>query len=435
MSNGPRPPSPPRPVVAAAGRWLFLGGLFLLVTGDGPMTSVRAASWRTPVPALGWPWLYLLLLGASMLCWIAGRSGTDTPARLRFLAPLLAILLVVFTLSTLFSNTPALSWYALLAVVGIGAFGWYAGAMLEDETVGRWIWPTVGAAILVLALRVLMWRRDEGLSVVAFQVLNNAWVGKLQLSWVFNLCAPFLLARALEEPRRGRAAFYAAAWAIAGLATFLLFSRMGILVFAASTAVVGLLNRGSWRKGAAILAMAAVLGAIPLARTVTLSREVAGSTFESARNPGVGIRLGVWRDALRLFRADPLLGSGLGSFDEAAYLLPGTNADTVFRRNGWHAHNVYLHVLAETGVLGLLAWCLVWYAIVVRLAQAVRGATGAPRLRSSAALCAVLAFLALSTTEVLIAARVEASLRMNLLVVFVTVLALHVATPRPGASG
>ena len=38
-------------------------------------------------------------------------------------------------------------------------------------------------------------------------------------------------------------------------------------------------------------------------------------------------------------------------------MLEGTSADPFFRRHGWHAHNVYLHVLAETGILGLLAWC------------------------------------------------------------------------------
>ena len=88
---------------------------------------------------------------------------------------------------------------------------------------------------------------------------------------------------------------------------------------------------------------------------------------------------------------------------------------------------MYLHVLAETGILGLLAWCYFWYAIIARLLGAWKRGDERERLAVAGALWAVLAFLALSTTEVLIGVRVHASLRMNLTLGFIVMLGLHLA--------
>jgi O-antigen ligase len=176
------------------------------------------------------------------------------------------------------------------------------------------------------------------------------------------------------------------------------------------------------------MVVAGVLASGLLLRGVELSRRVLATTFESDRNPGVGIRVSAWRDALRIFRAHPATGTGIGTFDEFTYRLPDTTADPQFRLNGWHAHNVYLHLLAETGVIGLTAWCVLWYAIVARLVRASRTTDAERRLATTGVLGAVLAFLALSTTEVLIGARVHASLRMNLTIGLVVVLGLGLAT-------
>ena len=286
----------------------------------------------------------------------------------------------------------------------------------------------MAVAVLLLAFRVIVWRRDEGLDVVAFQVLNNAWVGKLQLAWVLNLFAPLLLARFLGETKWSLAVLYATAWALGGIAAHLLFSRMGSIVFGVATLGVCLFNRGYWRRWILVMVVGAVLGGGLFVRSADTFRYIVSTLIKVDQNPGVGIRLGVWRDALRLFRDHPIVGTGLGTFDEVAYSLEGNTAEPLFFRNGWHAHNVYLHVLAETGILGLLAWCYFWYAIVGRLARAWRRAGPRSRLDIAGTLCAILAFLVLSTTEVLIAARVEASLRMNLTIGLVVVLGLHAAS-------
>ena len=62
-----------------------------------------------------------------------------------------------------------------------------------------------------------------------------------------------------------------------------------------------------------------------------------------------------------MFLAHPIVGIGVGTFDEVAYQMPGNTLNPDFHLHGWHAHNVPLHVLTEAGVLGLAAWVFLWY--------------------------------------------------------------------------
>jgi O-antigen ligase len=348
---------------------------------------------------------------------------------LRFLVAPLSFLLVALLLSTIFSRVPSLSIEAFLIVTGIVGFCWLVAAALGDDGFAAALWPIVAVAILFLAFRVVVWRRDEGLDVAAFQVLNNAWVGKLQLAWVLNMFAPLLLARVLGEKRWALAVLYALAWAEAGLAVYLLSSRMGLAVFAMTTAAMCLLNRAVWRRWLLIAAVgvAIAIGGGIAARGVATFRQAVATLVQPDRNPGVSLRFLVWRDALTLFRSSAIVGTGLGTFDDVVYSVPGNVADGGSFHNGWHAHNVYLHLLAETGAVGLSAWCLLWWAIVACLVRARRRADPAGRIALSGAILAVTAFLVLSISEVLIGARVVASLRMNLTVGLVAMMAVHVA--------
>ena len=414
--------------MTVAGLWFFLAGLFFMITGDGPSTTVTASRWTTPVPFLAWPWLYLVLLGVGAACIVAGGGVKSWRLpHFRFLVKPLAALLAVFFLSAVTSQVHSLSAIAFVSVVGIACAGWLFGVIIEGERVGRSIWPVIAIALLLLAVRVILWRRDEGLNVVAFQVINNAWLGKLQLAWVFNLLAPLLLARAMSEPRAPLAALYGSAWAVTGVATYLLFSRMGSIVFAMTTLGVWILNPTQWRKVLLILIVGAAIGAGLAARSGRMTRYVVSTILAPDRNPGVDLRLSAWRDAVHLFRSRPITGTGLGTYDEVTYRLDGTTADPYFRQQGWHAHNVYLHLLAETGILGLTAWCYFWYVIVAHLLGVWRHAGTRDRLAVAGALWAVLAFLVLSISEVMIGARVHASLRMNLTIGLVVVLGLHLA--------
>jgi len=74
----------------------------------------------------------------------------------------------------------------------------------------------------------------------------------------------------------------------------------------------------------------------------------------------VAERLAHWQAALNMVSAHPLLGIGLGNY-EVVY--------PVYRLVNWlealgHAHNYYLNILAEAGIVGLLVYGKVWVGIM-----------------------------------------------------------------------
>ena len=135
--------------------------------------------------------------------------------------------------------------------------------------------------------------------------------------------APLLLVRAMGEPSRRLAALYWFTWVVAGVATYLLFSRMGSIVFAMTTLGVWTFNPRQWRKVLVILIVALAIGAALVARSTKMSRFVVTTILKPDRDPGVEQRFGVWREALLLFRSRPITGTGLGTYDEVTYQAGG----------------------------------------------------------------------------------------------------------------
>lgn len=73
-------------------------------------------------------------------------------------------------------------------------------------------------------------------------------------------------------------------------------------------------------------------------------------------------RLAHWQSAVDMARDNPLLGVGLGNYE------------TVYRQYAYpnwpwalgHAHNIYLNMLAETGLLGLVAYAGLWVVVMAK---------------------------------------------------------------------
>ena len=82
-------------------------------------------------------------------------------------------------------------------------------------------------------------------------------------------------------------------------------------------------------------------------------------------------RLVTWRAAIKMIRDRPVLGHGLNTF-MANYLKYWVGGEHQPR----YAHNCYLQVAAETGLLGLAAFLWLLWCLGVRLAHSVRFAHG-----------------------------------------------------------
>jgi putative inorganic carbon (HCO3(-)) transporter len=83
-------------------------------------------------------------------------------------------------------------------------------------------------------------------------------------------------------------------------------------------------------------------------------------------------RLAHWQAAWEMWAAHPWLGVGVGNYVPAypAYALP------YWEDPMGHAHNYYLNVAAETGVVGLAAYLLLWGWAFAFAWRTVRGTTG-----------------------------------------------------------
>lgn len=129
------------------------------------------------------------------------------------------------------------------------------------------------------------------------------------------------------------------------LCMLLTFSRGAWLGLAVSIAIIFFFSR----ERAYILSMAAitVLLAIP-----ELDKVLSRINLDFLSNDSSNIyRRYLWKLAVKTFTDNPLLGSGVGSF---GFSLPSHTKVSGYLVS--HAHNIYLQILAETGILGFTAF-------------------------------------------------------------------------------
>jgi len=180
-----------------------------------------------------------------------------------------------------------------------------------------------------------------------------------------------------------------AAWTAAALLVFSLFvttpGRSGYVVMVVVACAVALTRwHGRARLAASGVVVLALVG-VSVASPLVLERFERGvNELRNARQASeltsMGIRVVIWENSLELVREAPIVGHGLGSFEREYPRVVARN------ETGWRAtasadpHNQYLYFLAETGVVGLLAF-LWWIAAALR-----QPASGASRVAGIALL-------------------------------------------------
>ena len=111
---------------------------------------------------------------------------------------------------------------------------------------------------------------------------------------------------------------------------------------------------GAWaRKGKyLILALFSLIGVVILAEPSVMER--ISSIWNPQSESSSAMRLAIWDSTLYMIRDYPVFGIGWGSFPHIYpaydYFL-GDEKPIIY-----HAHNLYLHLAAETGIVGLLLW-------------------------------------------------------------------------------
>ncbi len=172
-------------------------------------------------------------------------------------------------------------------------------------------------------------------------------------------------------------AYYALACLLLAAGMLMSWSRGGWLGLAGSIGIMAVALPRQTRKGLLLLAAVSGLlgfmwftGLLPasvIERLGTSTQEF--FAFEDVRgvdidpaNYAVVERLAHWQASLNMATAHPWLGVGFGNYE---VVYPN------YRLMNWteplgHAHNYYLNILAELGIIGLLGYGKVWF-ITIRL--------------------------------------------------------------------
>jgi putative inorganic carbon (HCO3(-)) transporter len=178
------------------------------------------------------------------------------------------------------------------------------------------------------------------------------WLVPVLLAGFYAGCALILLAGLIASWGRG-------AWLGFGVASVVM------VLFAPRRRWIGVLLLAG---GGMSLALLWVAGFVPLSiqqRIESASRDFVG--FQDVRgmpisdeNFAIVERLAHWQAAIYMADAHPFIGVGLGNYEVAypAYRVPS------WPNPLGHAHNDYLNLLAETGIVGLVGYLAGWALIV-----------------------------------------------------------------------
>jgi len=207
------------------------------------------------------------------------------------------------------------------------------------------------------------------MGLIAPLALATAW-GYLMLLW-----RHWRVTKRMHAGYLSMLTFYSGAAAFIGLGVIISWSRGAWLGLAVAVfTVVVLLPRRRWLSIALFFVLIVggglvwTSGLLP----VSITERIGSATQElfniqdvrgvdiTPDNYAVVERLAHWQAALNMASANPFLGVGFGNY-EAAY--------PQYRILNWreplgHAHNYYLNVLAETGIIGFVCYIMLWFGVI-----------------------------------------------------------------------
>ena len=269
-----------------------------------------------------WSDLALLLV----LVWAVRRTWRGWPPA-SLLLPALAFL-DAFALAALFSSDPLTSWRTVLGVVAYGLIYVLVGNLRAlGVSRGELYRGLVIAAQILVAVMVAGWLA-EGAPLYGYRL-------RVENVNSFALLNLLLMPALVVGELRGLVL------AEAVIVAWLSGSRSGVGGLVAGLVMLGGVRLPRWaRVGLALTLLLALVALVARG-----SADLLGSSGRSE----------MWAVAWEMFTASPLVGQGPSTY-KAAWMAANPAAF-----DSGHAHNLYLNVAAETGLVGLAAgaWLIV----------------------------------------------------------------------------
>jgi len=251
--------------------------------------------------------------------------------------------------------------YGILVVVAVQCLGLRGRMKLFALvlTVFAFLLAFLGIAQDLLPNGRLYWLRTPHVAGWMF----GPYVNHAHYAGLMEMLTPFPLVLAMTPHfKGGQRILIAFAAVVAGSSIFFSGSRGGMAAFAAEVLFLGWMlirRKRGYRTGLAFMAVVLLTAVfLMLFAKQRVFQQMATVDAPLAEN-AAGMRLHIDRDGLRMFASRPLVGWGLGTFP---YFYPQFRS---FYTNTFinEAHNDYLQLLVETGVLGFAA-CL-WFLVAL----------------------------------------------------------------------
>jgi hypothetical protein len=324
-------------------RWLLCGVAPLVLSFDSVLGSPSVLGPRSATVVRGLHDVVLLALGLVLARRVV-RGGRVLPG---LLGGASGIYLVAAGVSLLGLVGTPLFEYAYLRVVLTGLVTWGLIVAVIAPELGNSTCRTL--LLLSLGVRALSFAayRLCGVAVTVGTPPRVTPFGHVNTSAGYLVVyLPILVGLLLQSKRLLHRYLLALAGVTMVAALVSTGSRGALLALVVGAVAASCLARGG--RAAAVVTALLALGL--LLAPLSLGRRLA--TVLSPSYATNAFRVGLWRNALDIAWRKPVFGVGYGSLwyfyrpylDGAAEALPGG-----------HAHNVLLHTLAETGVVGLAA--------------------------------------------------------------------------------
>lgn len=286
----------------------------------------------------------------------------------------IATLVLAVALSGLFNPGPnagfTQAWKCVWSLKGMLIYFWASKVFHFRPASARWCFQSLlcvaavagiwGAIQQVFNFHPFGYKYLQGTGFLAGPM---AFAGQMQL---FGLMALALLLTKAYENFAGKLSnkWVFSVLVVANLAGFV-FSGEKSAWIGGLTGVIVLLAMISWQtlvKGAVLLMVLVTLSFnfVPLVNTRI-------SAVLTGQDVGIGHRLQIWKESMKLWDSSPVFGIGFTNFPPLN--IPGA---TVPGRSQVidHAHSNYLHFLATTGIVGAIAYLWLCIAVLVKASKA-----------------------------------------------------------------
>jgi putative inorganic carbon (hco3(-)) transporter len=202
----------------------------------------------------------------------------------------------------------------------------------------------------------------------------NQWSGYADIALVLLTILPILLAATMVSVSPLFLGVSVALALVLILEISLLYSRAAypsmIATYLALSALETLKLRRFRLAAAAVIAVLAISAGVshPLRSAEGF---LTGRSYESSGRGLGSTRLIIWGRALELIRDHPWLGVGPDNYPaaiRAGYLRP-TDREWDTPSYAAHAHNMVLHIAAESGIPAAVAFLIIWWRLLSALAR------------------------------------------------------------------